>query len=55
MQITDSQTKDITTFSTMTLAAAHLNTTTATIGRYIKKNCFKKDRYLISILSKSGS
>lgn len=53
VQITDSHTKGITTFSTMTLAAAHLNTTTATIGRYIKSQKLYKDRYLISILSKS--
>lgn len=55
VQITDSHTKDTTTFSTMTLAAAHLNTTTATIGSYIKTQKLYKDRYLISILSKSDS
>lgn len=55
VQITDLHTKDTTNFSTMTLAAAHLNTTTATIESYIKTQKLYKDRYLISILSKSDS
>jgi group I intron endonuclease len=56
VQITDLHTKDTTTFSTMTLAAAHLNTTTATIGSYIKSQKPYKDIYLISTLpSKSDS
>ena len=46
----DLHTKDTTTFSTMTLAAVHLNTTTATIGSYIKNQKPYKDRYLISTL-----
>ena len=55
VQIVDSHTKDTTRFSTMTLAAAHLKTTTATIGSYIKTQKLYKDRYLISILSKNDS
>ena len=51
VQITDLHTKDITSFSTMTLAAAHLKTTTATIGSYIKSQKAYKDRYLISTVS----
>lgn len=53
--ITDTHQKNTTTFSTMTLAAAHLKTTTATIGSYIKSNKLYKDRYLVSVLSKNGS
>lgn len=55
VQITDSHTKDTATFFTMTLAATHLNTTTATIGSYIKTQKLYKDKYLISILSKRDS
>lgn len=39
----------------MTLAARHLNTTTATIGSYIKSHKAYKDRYLISTLSENDS
>lgn len=55
VQIIDSQTNNIITFSTMTLAAAYLNTTTATIRSYIETQKLYKDRYLISILSKTDS
>jgi group I intron endonuclease len=55
VQIIDSHTKDTTTFSIMTLDAAHLKTTTATIGSYIKTQKLYKDRYLVSIISKSDS
>lgn len=48
--IRDTHTKNTTTFSTMTLAAAHLKTTTATIGSYIKSNKLYKDRYQVSVL-----
>lgn len=52
VQITDLHTKEITFFSTMTLAASHLNTTTATIGKYIKSQKPYKGKYLISSFSK---
>lgn len=55
VQIIDSYTKDTTVFSTMTLAAAYFKTTTATIGSYIKTQKLYKDRYLISIISKSDN
>ena len=48
VQIEDLLTENKTTFSTMTLAAAHLSTTTATIGRYLKSKKLYKDRYLIT-------
>jgi len=51
VQITDLHTKEITFFSTMTLAS-HLNTTTATIGKYIKSQKPYKGKYLISSFSK---
>ena len=55
VQITDTHTKETTTFSTMTLAAGHLKTTTATIGSYMKTQKLYIDRYLISNLTKSDN
>lgn len=52
VQIEDIITKDKTIFPTMTLAAAHFNTTTATIGSYIKSQKAYKDRYLFTIVTK---
>ena len=55
VQMTDLLTKEITVFSTMTLAAAHLHTTTATIGNYIKSKKSYKDRYLFTVVSKNDN
>ena len=52
VKIEDINTKDITIFPNMTLAAAHFNTTTATIGSYIKSQKVYKDRYLFTRLPK---
>lgn len=48
VKITDIITNETTTYSTMTQAAAWLNTTTATIGRYFKSNKLYKKRFLIT-------
>ena len=51
MQIEYINTKDITIFPNMTLAAARFNTTTATIGSYIKSQKVYKDRYLFTTVT----
>ena len=51
VQIEDINTNYITIFPNMTLAAAHFNTTTATIGSYIKSQKVYKDRYLFTTVT----
>ncbi len=51
VQITDLLTNGTTVFTTMTLAAAHLNTTTFTIGSYIKTQKAYKGRYIFTIIT----
>lgn len=48
VQVTDIVTHETIKYSTMTQAAAQLNTTTATIGSYIKNNKPYLQRYLIT-------
>lgn len=52
VKIEDLLSKNKTIFNTMTLAATYLNTTTATIGRYIKNQKAYKNRYLITVVIK---
>lgn len=53
VQITDLVTKETTIFPTMTLTAAHLNTTTYTIGSYIKSQKAYKGRYIFTIVTQN--
>lgn len=55
VQILDIHTNTTTIFPTMTSASVYLNTTTATIGSYIKSQKLYKDKYLISVLSKNDN